>query len=160
MSSTEALAFPSSPTLSAASERAAQALTGYLSHIGVDDEDLCQRLASECLKWAGNQLPADADAEDWLIAAIEELYRRVDRSIETSIGTRQGLAAQQRMLLRSALLLAKPDALPGKLLSENPAFTTEELLRAVPQAVPVESPLPMPDQVLRFVLDSGPAKKT
>ncbi len=123
----------------------------YLQRLRVRDPSLLESLADECLQRARKR---SGDAGGQLIRqALEEARRCLDHALVRAAHMSNAQECPLLAGLRTALLLGKAgvasDALMGN--SDRQAEIGASLRTALPQPVPPEAHLPMPEQTLSFL---------
>ena len=131
-----------------------RALQGYLTRLGLRDEALRRSLARDCLAQARKVVGPDA-GEQLAARAIEELQRRLDRSLAKCLGLNPLRDAARIAGLRAALLMCTEDVsadflLDGSDLSGH-AEQIARLAACLPLATPPEAHLAMPAQPFEFL---------
>lgn len=129
---------------SLADNEAIAQVAAYLRSLGFQDEQCIQALAYGCVQQAGKTITDNRISQ----RALKEVWRCLDRALSRCLKLDSSLDFTEVARARAALLLGKTAfCIEDLFKEENITPQIEEALRAIlPQAVPPEAPLPMPEQ--------------
>lgn len=121
-------------------------VAAYLRRLGFQDEQCIQALAYGCVQEAGKAVTGGKINQ----RALKETWKCLDKALSRCLKLDPYVDYVEVARARAALLLGKGAPYLDVLFREGSiALQTGEALRAsLPQAIPPEAPLPMPEQAL------------